>query len=181
MPKDQEFVESRPEPDPTTLTTALTHREIEALRQLVEANLKGLTDLMEQRFKGFNTQLADFKESVANDKTQSGTAINAALQAQEKAAEKTERQFAATLLELKQGISKQIDGVIATADAQIKGRDDSMGQVRDRLTTIESTKKGGEDQTKRTDVTNTTLILITGVIISAIVAGVAVLAYINKG
>jgi hypothetical protein len=76
-------------------------------------------------------QLADFKELVLTMFKGSGTALEAALQAQQKSADKTEVSF-----------TKQFDSLTALINTKTQALDEKIGDNKDRITSSEGRTKG---------------------------------------
>jgi hypothetical protein len=140
--------ESRPLPDPTVLTTQSLEREIGHLKELVEARfnagdkaimlLQGISDEFPKLVESKVTTLKDLHnerfQSVATKFADSKVAVDAALQAAEKAGTKTEDSF-----------TKQIDQIGVQIRAGTKSSDDKIDDVKQRLTAIESRANGHSD------------------------------------
>lgn len=113
-------VESRPVPDPTTLTTDAIRREIVALRELLETKITALADSTDLRFGHAEStrleQKADTKEMVS-----------AALAAQKEASVKTETT-----------VADQIKQLGANFDAVVKRLDDRIAAVETRVSKTEA-------------------------------------------
>jgi len=132
-------------PDPTILTTKSLEREVQHLKELVETRFNGgdkaikllqdtadkipqhiidevetLRALHNERFQSIATKFADSK-----------VAVDAALQAAEKAGNKTEDSF-----------TKQIDQIGEQIRAGAKSSDDKIDDLKTRLTTIEGRSSG---------------------------------------
>src|SRR5687768_9854890 len=86
----------RPRPDPTVLTTEALHREVGALRELMEARIGALNLLVESRvqseigrheekFAKVSQQLALVEQQRVEQKADTKAAVDAALTAQKEA------------------------------------------------------------------------------------------------
>ncbi len=132
-------------PDPTILTTQSLEREVQHLKELVETRFNGgdkaikllqdATDLFPQQVKDeIETLRALHNErfqSVATKFADSKVAVDAALQAADKAGTKTEDSF-----------TKQIDQIGEQIRAGAKSSDDKIDDLETRLTTIEGRSSG---------------------------------------
>jgi len=118
----------RPVPDPTTLTTDAIEREIAALRELLMALISAMSELNNERFQTVEhhrlEQKLDTKEK-----------IDAALLAQQGAANKSEL-----------AIKDQLNQLSNTFDTAIGGVTDGLADVKDRVGKIEAIKVGGQEK-----------------------------------
>ncbi len=159
-----------PIPDPTVLTTQQLQREIAASRDLVEVRIEGIREVFEtrleamdkavqlfapeasdmfrqlrelhgERFASIEKQFIGWDARISEATAASQKAIDAALQAAEKAVGKMESAFI-----------KQFDQIIMLMTTQQKGFDDKIENeksgrqsLENRVQAIESQKKGGGD------------------------------------
>ncbi len=156
-----------PIPDPTVLTTQQLQREIAASRDLVEVRIEGIREVFEtrleamdktvqlfapeasdmfrelhgERFASIEKQFIGWDVRISEATAASQKAIDASLQAAEKAVGKMESAFI-----------KQFDQIIMLMTTQQKGFDDKIENeksgrqsLENRVQAIESQKKGGGD------------------------------------
>lgn len=134
-----------PNPDPTVLTTAALLREIDgakeqtaalvqAVRDVLHTEIQCLQELHGEKFSNIEIQFKERDTRMEHTSRDSKIAIDAALQAAKEAVGKTEVSF-----------TKQIDAIGTSIFAMGKGLDEKITDVKDRLTTIESHSKGGQD------------------------------------
>jgi hypothetical protein len=133
---------SRPDPDPTLLTTEQLFRSIAALRSeskewtdslqlLLEAKITGKDTFYAEKFESIATQ---FKErDVRTDQTASQVklAVDAALQAQKEAAGEQAKSFSAATTKSETAMNRQIEGL-----------DGKITDVKDRLNRVEAMSIG---------------------------------------
>lgn len=129
---------SRPVPDPTELTTDIVNsakgdlrseirHAVEAIRELFEEKFKSV----ESKFAGVQTQMQERDTRVETSGRDNKLAIDAALQAAEKAVNKSES-----------GFTKQIDEMGRTISAKIDGINVTMTDLKDRIGMIEGRSTG---------------------------------------
>jgi septal ring factor EnvC (AmiA/AmiB activator) len=80
----------RPRPDPTTLTTAQLLRETQQLQELLEAKMAQVVAVFDERFRSIDRQLELVEKQRLEQKQDTATSLDAALQAQKEAVAKTE-------------------------------------------------------------------------------------------
>lgn len=167
---------STPNPDPTVLTTQALQREIESVRerfddkielsrQVVDARLDGIIneivalrsivesapdrrdqaleqirEFMEQKFsekfQAIDTRFGERDLRATLSQTSNKEAIGAALTAVKETNTKSETAF-----------TKQIDQLMALIYSAQKGADEKIGDIKDRLTIMESRKVGEKEAT----------------------------------
>jgi len=169
---------SRPDPDPTLLTTEQNMRSIAALREeakewvdalqlLLESKLSGKDTYYEEKFASIQIQ---FKErDVRTDQTASQVklAVDAALQAQKEAAGEQAKSFSAATTKSETAMNRQIEGL-----------DGKITDVKDRLNRVEAMNIGAAS--KRQDSREETALSQHGsqnqiALLAAVVAAVGIL------
>jgi hypothetical protein len=141
-------------PDPTLRTTQQVLRENFWLRELLETRLTGMDKALSllQAFADRTPTTMDVQHEVAQLRevmtvrfasvdatfTQKETALQAAFAAQEKQAIATNTSNAAANSKMEDSFTKQIDSLYTTKNADTKGIDDKIDDIKSRLTIIES-------------------------------------------
>jgi len=153
-----------PRPDPTVLTTEALHREIAALREAVSGEALAARELVEEQFRGVQTQFdlierANEKLGVADK-----TALAAALEAQKAAAAQAHASLVAAIEKMESGFTKQIDGVAAKIVSSVATIGGSLDDLRGRLDRGEGTVTGS-DKTKSDSRSNVGMIV--GIVMAA--------------
>jgi hypothetical protein len=164
---DEPRTVSKPDPDPTLLTTAALLREIDqlknltrgwvdALQLLLESRLQDLEkffdarqSLLVERFSVVNQQFESIKVQFAErdtrtEQTAAGVkiAVDAALQAAKEAVAEQNRSFALATGKSETATMKQIDALGLAIQTANKGLDDKIADMKDRLTRIEGMDLG---------------------------------------
>lgn len=145
-PADQQG--SRPVPDPTILTTEALTREI--------AHVK---ELFGEKFLSVAKQLENAEEQRREQKADTAKAIDAALQAQGEAANKSEA-----------AIEKRLEGLALTFNNGLGNLGEGVKGVENRLTRIEAIKIGGNES-------RAGLYAAIGVAITVVLAVLSVIAF----
>jgi hypothetical protein len=142
---DQPRSSSRPVPDPTTLTTSALHREVKALRELIESELQATSQVTFEKFRSIETQMALVEAQRVEQKADTKAAIDAALTAQKEAVR--EQTIANNLAFSKSegATAKQLEQLKTTFDTAIAGVSISLADVKERVGRIESVKVGGRE------------------------------------
>lgn len=150
-----------PVPDPTILTTQQLVREVGSLKELFETRLdamdkaivllqafadrqptttsvahsvEALKELMEEKFAGVKTRIDERDIQNEKDARDVKSAVDSAFAAAKEA-----------VGEQNKSTTKQIDGIYEAYRANTKTVDDKIGDIKDRLTMIESHSKGAGD------------------------------------
>ena len=200
-----EHVEFTPRPDPTSLTTDQLRREIRALRELTETRLDGmdkadvalaetltrradaldamsgqrhdaLQDLMEEKFRGVDTHMADRDRTIDQqfEDAYTGTtlrfterdtrseresrdnkiAVDAAFAAAKEAVAENNKSSALATDKSEAGFTKQIDQLTLLIETRAKASDDKIDDIKDQLARNRGVGQGqqsaqGEYQNRR--------------------------------
>jgi hypothetical protein len=136
----------RPIPDPTILTTQQIHRELGALRDILEARLEAsdkaivllqnianrqptvgeVVAEMRGRFGAIEVELVEREKRFLRITEDSNRAVDAALITAKEAVNKSEA-----------NVTKTIDGISTLIASGAKSQDDKVNDLRDRVTAIE--------------------------------------------
>jgi len=151
---------SKPDPDPTLLTTENLRREIENLKELMETRLnasdaarealheliavelKVLGNVTQQRFEGIATQFAERDKRTEQLSIADKTAIAAALQAQKEAAGATNESNSVALAKMENNFTKLIDQGQTLLQSVAKNMDDKINDLKSRNDTREGQSRG---------------------------------------
>jgi hypothetical protein len=134
-----------PRPDPTALTTEALHREIAALKSLMDERLKGMDDLIDEKFASINHQFALVERQRVEQKGDSERAISAALQAAKDAVQDQTTASEKAINKSENAIAKQLEQLGATFSAAFEGIRRDIDSLLQRVTVLEAVKVGGRD------------------------------------
>lgn len=155
--------DTRPVPDPTSLTTAALLREIGHVKELTQALLERAEDLRNEKFDSVQSRLESAEEQRREQKQDTGKAIDAALMAQREAANKSEG-----------AISKQLEQMQTNFNISIGNLNRELGDIKDRVTRMEAVKLGVTES-------RAGLYAAVGIAITVILAVLSVIAFSQGG
>jgi hypothetical protein len=111
----------------------------------VVMSVQRLQELHTEKFDSIATQFKERDVRTEQASKDSKVAIDAALQAQKEAVGKQNEANSAAISKSEAAFVKQIDQIGILISTMTKGTDDKIGDIKDRLTTIEGLKKGAND------------------------------------
>jgi hypothetical protein len=135
-----------PVPDPTTLTTEALHREVAAVKEILERQIEcvrseaklttdGITKLKEEKFSKVYAQFELVERARLEQKADTKDRVDAALSAQKEAAAKSEQSF-----------TKQIDSLRDLMGSHAKTSDDKIAAIDKRVTSNEGWARAASGQ-----------------------------------
>lgn len=191
-----------PVPDPTLLTTQALYREIASLRELLEFRMNGMESLerekfkelssrmtameglreekfekVDQEFRGMEKQFALVETQRVEQKEDTKTAVDAALQAQKEAVSEQTTASERSIAKSEAATTKSIEQLAITFTTAFDGFRRENSDLKDRITSLESEKRGTETESQHSYAVTMGLIgfvitiFITIVIIGANVLG----------
>lgn len=122
-----------PIPDPTSLTTEQLHREINALRELLEAQIAAAAEITLERFRGIETQFNERDKRTEQTARDSKVAVDAAFSAAKEAVAEQNKSSALAIAKSEAGTTKQIDQIqqlIGTIREALEGK---INDVKERI------------------------------------------------
>ena len=128
-----------PHPDPTFLTTEQLKREIENLREFLEASIKAETNLTDARFKALAQQNEMVEKQRIEQKGDVKAAVDAALAAQKEAVKEQTLASERSIAKSEAATTKQLEQIIATFSASIGSVSLQLNDAKDRLYRLETT------------------------------------------
>ena len=151
----------RPNPDPTILTTEQSDKSIKSLRELIEARLncaeenvehirekvdaraaaiatevKHLHDLQNEKFRSIAQQFTERDTRTEQTARDTKVAVDAALQAAEKAVGKQNEAFALSTAKSEAATTKQIDAIGLLIATTNKAADDKINDLKGSIATL---------------------------------------------
>lgn len=144
---------STPVPDPTVLTTAQLLGAIEAVKELLRAELHGLSmtvdarleamrKLDDEKFRGIQTQFSERDTRTEQSSRDSKVAVDAALQAAKEAVGKQQEASDRAIAKQEASTTKQLEAIALLIASNTKAADDKIDDLKDRLTRIEGKGQG---------------------------------------
>lgn len=195
-------METVPRPDPTVLTTAMLQREIATSREVIETRLDGmdkaiellqrttdkfpqhiveavdrLQELHTEKFKSIATQFVERDTRTEQTSRDSKVAVDAALQAAKEAVGEQNKSSALAIAKSEAATTKQIDQIGQMIAATNNAMNDKIDDIKTRLTTIESYKKGGYEGMGSVG----SIVMGVAAVIAVIVSIVALVFTMNRG
>jgi cation transport regulator ChaB len=130
------------------------HNRINHLPEERAVAISRLQELHEEKFHSIATQFAERDTRTEQTSRDSKVAVDAALQAAKEAVGEQNKSNALAIAKSEAAFTKQIDQIGILVETKGKATDDmikssnssfmlAIGDIKDRLTTIESSKKGG--------------------------------------
>jgi hypothetical protein len=152
---------SRPVPDPTVLTTQALMREVEALRELLGQRIEALDDKMSERLtgvirvrdeevRGIEDKLSLVEQQRVEQKKDTKDAVDAALTAQKEAVREQTTASERSIAKSETATTKSIEQLGEKFDTSIDGMRREVADLRERLTTVEQRRVGGQEATAST-------------------------------
>jgi dGTP triphosphohydrolase len=133
---------SKPVPDPTALTTERVNREVEAAREFVLGEIRHLRELTDQKFAAVSAQFDSVADRVAEQKTDTRDAVDAAFAAAKEAVKnQTEAQDKA-IAKSEAAITKQMDALYLLQEKSNQAADEKIDDLKGRLDKLEGRSQG---------------------------------------
>lgn len=153
---------SVPVPDPTKLTTDAVTKLESQLKELfgvrfekIDKELERLSDALDTRpaaivkdIGHLHDLMAERFNGIAEQFRGRDKAVESALAAQKESVREQNKANLDAAAKSEAGFEKRIEGIAATINAQNKATEDRIGDIKDRLTAIESVKVGSGDTMK---------------------------------
>jgi hypothetical protein len=173
-----------PVPDPTLLTTQQLTREIEGVRDLLQASNRSLRELMESRlasidkqlelretfreekFKGIEKQFEERDKRAEQASLSNKQAVDAALDSAREIVTEQNRSSTTATTKSEATTLKQIEQLGIMLQTATKALDDKIGDLKDRMTRIEGRSEGNVESSDNTKWVVGAGIAIAGVIVS---------------
>lgn len=143
-----------PNPDPSTLTTEQLDKGLLGLREIIETRLHCIEEnainqqkaigaevghlrtLVDEKFSGIKTQFAERDTRTESTARDTKVAVDAALQAAEKAVGKQNEAFAVATAKSEAATTKQIDAIGVLIATTNKASDDKINDLKSSIATI---------------------------------------------
>lgn len=152
--------------DDDPLTAEQLTREINALRELMEAQLSGIHKLMDAKFDSVAHQFAVIEQRRIEQKEDNKLTVNAALQAQKDSVAQQTLASERAIAKSEGATTKQLDQQTISFTTAIDGVHGSIADIKDRVAKIEATRLGETTQRGDTRAGVSLAMLSAGVILS---------------
>jgi hypothetical protein len=166
----------RPVPDPTRLTTEALHREVAALRELIEERIAATDALVNEKFSSVDRQLSLVERQRVEQKSDTEKAVNAALVAQKDAVKEQTIASEKSIEKSEASTNKQLEQITVTFSTALAGLNAQLDDIKARVVTIEAVKQGSHEQAIEQREGNAALFAVAGLLLTAILVATAVLA-----
>ncbi len=129
--------DSRPTPDPTSLTTEQLDKAVKGLRELLDSKIDGVTAVVEEKFDKMTLQFDLVERQRVEAKTDTKTAVDAALSAQKEAVREQTIASERAIAKSEASTSKQLDQISEVLTG-------GLSDLKERVGRIENMKAGGQ-------------------------------------
>jgi len=188
-----------PVPDPTVLTTAALSTAITALREVIETRLgamdkaiellqashdrlpgridekvERLREVHDEKFFGILNQFRERDVRVEQTARDTKVAVDAALQAAEKAVGKQNEAFGLSIAKSEAATVKQIDQQGLLIQTATRSLDDKINDIKERLTRIEGKREGHEKTIETRQTASSHWVAIVGLVIGSLIGVVGI-------
>lgn len=158
-----------PSPDPTKLTTEATDKLDKTIRELVRSEMDHLDRLFQEKFTTVEQKFKALTERTEEQKRDTKDALVAALAAQKEAVASQTAASEKSITKSETTTTERIKGVETLLATTTKATDDKIGDLKERITTVESRRFGQEnEQTKNTTSNQWIVGLVIGSVIGVI-------------
>jgi len=141
-----EAPESKPTPDPTVLTTEQLLREVDRVKELMQAEIKGLSDVSVEKFDSVETQFTLVERQRVEQKKDTKDAVDAALAAAKEAVKEQTTASGLSITKSETATAEQLKQLTVTFTTAINGVTVSFNDLKTRVERIENLKQGGREQ-----------------------------------
>lgn len=167
-----------PIPDPTLLTTQALVREIASLRELLETQVAALEDVEDQKFYKVEQQFELVERQRVEQKKDTKDAVDAALTAQKEAVREQTAASERAIAKSEAATSKQLDQLSVTFVTEAAALRRELGEMKERVLTIEQLKIGGKEATTEQRESLTGVYAVVGIIATVFFVGLGVVGLI---
>jgi DNA repair exonuclease SbcCD ATPase subunit len=160
-----------PIPDPTFLTTQNLLREVTGLREYLESRIESMEDVQNEKHIQAEQQFALVERQRVEQKKDTKDAVDAALTAQKEAVREQTAASERAIAKSEAATSKQLDQLSITFTTAISSIQRELGEMKERVTTIEQRKEGSRETTAG-------LYTLVGVLSTILFVGLAVVGLV---
>lgn len=136
---------TKPTPDPTVLTTEQLLREIDRVKELMEAEIQAVKELNLEKFRSTETQFALVERQRVEQKKDTKDAVDAALAAAKEAVKEQTTASGLSIAKSETATSEQLKQLTQTFQTAIGGQTTQQNDLKTRVERIENVKQGGRE------------------------------------
>ncbi len=137
--------EAKPVPDPTILTTEQLLREVGNVERLMDARLKIIEAVTDERFNSVETQFALFERQRIEQKQDTKSAVDSALAAAEKAVGNQTIASEKAIGVGQTATAEQLKQTNITVSTALGGLTSMLNDLKTRVERIENIRQGGTE------------------------------------
>ena len=137
--------ESRPNPDPTLLTTQALFREIGALKELIEEQITATENLTDEKFAAVTIQFSLLEKQRLEQKADTNQAVAAALNAAREAVHEQTASSEKAIIKQENSTKEILNQLNTTYQTGHVAMLRSIDELKERLIAIEQQKVGAKD------------------------------------
>lgn len=160
--------ESKPTPDPTTLTTQQMLREVERAKELLQYGIASVRDLTSEKFISVETQLSLIERQRVEQKKDTKDAVDAALAAAKEAVQEQTKASGEAIGKSEALTKTQLEQQNTTFNTGIASVVDKLDDLKDRIVRIETRGTVAIDHRNDQRLNIGQIVSIIAVVISAI-------------
>lgn len=157
--------------DPSELTTNLILREVNHIRELLEARVAAIENAIIVAHGDLVRVPTEVDKQISNLRAQMEekfNVVNCKVEAAEKATNKQDETFTHAIDKSESATSKQIDSLGDTLKTEVSGLRVQIDDVKQRLTKIEGMNLGARETATVTRTGNSFIVAVIGVVLSAL-------------
>jgi len=181
---------SVPSPDPTVLTTEallreitavtiLLHTEVAALKEKVEIQLTERMHTLNERFKAQDLQFDLAERQRIEQKQDTKTAVDAALQAQKEAVREQVTASSLSIAKSETATGKQLEQLAGSFATAIAGANTAITDLKDRVVRMEALKVGSQEQRLEARQVSSATYAFIGIVITVVLAAITIVGVLT--
>ena len=133
---------TRPNPDPSILTTEQVQREVANVLALFRADLRGVNNVIDERFKAVDKEFTLVERQRTEQKVDAATGIAAALSAAKEAVKEQTAASDKAILKTETATAAQLLQLNATITTGQQAQSAATGELKERIVAIEQHSGG---------------------------------------
>lgn len=172
-------MESRPVPDPTTLTTEQLLREVAGVREVIETKFDFLDKLLMEKFHSVEEKFDLVEKQRVEQKTDTKSAVDAALIAQKESVREQTIASERAIAKSETATTKQLEQLQENFATAVDGLRREIGDLKDRVAGVDTKVSGLQMQKLGAKEDRTGLYATVGFIFVLLSIAGAVIAFVK--